>query len=393
MKETKTSRHIGRKIWYSANIALSVLVLVISAAGVIGTWVVGQSLVNFTQSLLVATARTAGGLRVATVQINQESGNLRQISQSVAAISLRIGENIEDKGLLATLLPAEQERKLNETTAKIQETLSTVREFLISAVGIYRSIDRLPFVNLPGLSEEKVLEIVQSVSDVQAAVAELMQNIQDFRSGVAKGVGRITEAANRLTDRLDNLSKNLTEVEKALAALQDLAIRLEKVVPQVFGLIALFLTFFLGYVAYTQVEFIRLEVRRWKALKAPAEPPAAAASAAQPAEPPATAASAAEPPAAAASAAEPPVVAASAAQPAEPPVVAASAAQPAEPPAAAASAAQPAEPPAVAASAAEPPVVAASAAEPPAVAASAAEPTEPPQPGEESPQNPGSSGL
>jgi hypothetical protein len=315
MKETKTSRHIGRKIWYSANIALSVLVLVISAAGLIGTWVVGQSLVNFTQSLLVATARTAGGLRVATVQINQESGNLRQISQSVAEISLRIGENIEDKGLLATLLPAEQERKLNETTAKIQETLSTVREFLISAVGIYRSIDRLPFVNLPGLSEEKVLEIVQSVSDVQAAVAELRQNIEDFRSGVAGGVGRITEAANRLTDRLDNLSKNLTEVEKALAALQDLAIRLEKVVPQVFGLIALFLTFFLGYVAYTQVEFIRLEVRRWKALKAPAEPPVVAASAA---EPPAAAASAAEPPAAAASAAEPPAAAASAAEPPQP---------------------------------------------------------------------------
>jgi hypothetical protein len=270
MEEKKTNRHIGRKIWYGTAITLSVLVLLISTVGVIGAWIVEQSLVGVTQGLLIATARTAGGLREVAAQINQESGDLRQISEAVSVLSLKIGANIEDKGLAATLLPAEQEQKINDTVLKIQETLSTVREFLTSAIGIYRSLDRLPFVNLPGLSEEKVVELVQVVSDIQASVAELRQNVQDFRTGVAEGVSRITQAADRVTQGLDKLSAMLVELDKALAALQALATRLEKIVPLAFALAASFLTIFMAYVAYTQVEFIRVEVRRWKALNTPA---------------------------------------------------------------------------------------------------------------------------
>lgn len=284
MEEKKANRHIGRKIWYGTAITLSVLVLVISVVGVIGTWIVEQSLANVTQGLLVATARTAGELRGVTAQINQQSGELREITSAVSVLSLRIGENIEDKGLAATLLPAEQEQRINDLVAKIQQSLSSVREFLTSAIDFYRTIDRLPFVDLPKLSEEKVVEIVQAVSDIQAAVAELRQDVQDFRTGVAQGVSRITQAADRVTAGLDNLRAKLDELERALDALQALALRLERMVPLAFGLTAASLTLFMAYVAYTQVEFIRMQVRRWKALSAPApvaalEPGAAAAEA------------------------------------------------------------------------------------------------------------------
>jgi outer membrane murein-binding lipoprotein Lpp len=267
MKQPSGTKRILRKVWYVIAITLSVLVLVISSVGAVGTVIIEPTLVDVTQNLLNATAKTAGGLRQAAAQIDQQSGELRQISSAVSALSLKIGENIEDKGLVATLLPAEQERNLGETIGKIQETLSTVREFLTSAIGIYRSIDSLPFVDLPGLSEEKVVEIVQGVSDIQAAVAELKQSVQDFRSGVAEGVGRITQAADRVTEGLDNLHAKLTELDQALAALQDLALQLEEAVPLVFGLVAVFLAIFMAYVAYTQVEIIRLLVGRWKALR------------------------------------------------------------------------------------------------------------------------------
>jgi methyl-accepting chemotaxis protein len=267
VRQPSGTKRILRKVWYVIAITLSVLVLVISSVGAVGTVIIEPTLVDVTQNLLNATAKTSGGLRQAAAQIDQASGELSQISSAVSAVSIKLGENIEDKGLAATLLPAEQEQKLGETIGKIQETLSTVREFLTSAIGIYRSIDRLPFVNLPGLSEEKVIEMVQGVSDIQAAVAELKQNVQDFRSGVSEGVGRITQAADRVTEGLDNLHAKLTELDQALAALQDLALRLEEAVPLTFGLVAVFLTIFMAYVAYTQVEIIRLLVGRWKALK------------------------------------------------------------------------------------------------------------------------------
>ena len=264
-KNVKIKRML-RKVWYGTAITFSVLVLLFSSMGVIGTVIFEQTLVDATQNLLSATAKTAGSLRSVVAQIDQLSGELRQISSAVSAISLKIGQNIEDKGLVATLLPAEQEEKLNATIENIQQTLSTVREFLTAGIGIYRSIDRLPFVDLPGLSEEKVAEIIQAVSDIQATVDELKQSIQDFRSGVAEGVGRITQAADKVTQGLDKLSALLAELDQALAALQDLALQLEAAVPLAFGLAAVILTIFMAYVAYTQVEVIRVLVRRWKAL-------------------------------------------------------------------------------------------------------------------------------
>jgi hypothetical protein len=269
MDQNAKIKRILRKVWYGTAITLSVLVLVFSSVAVIGTWIFEQTLVDVTQNLLSTTARAAGGLREVAARIDRESAELHQISSAVSAISLKIGQNIEDKGLVATLLPAEQEEKLNATITSIQETLSTVREFLTAGIGIYRSIDRLPFVNLPGLSEEKVVEVVQAVSDIQATVEDLRQSVQDFRTGVAEGVGRITQAADRVSQRLDNLSAMLAELDRALASLQDLALGLEAAVPLAFGLTAVILTILMAYVAYTQVEIIQVLVRRWKALDTP----------------------------------------------------------------------------------------------------------------------------
>jgi predicted PurR-regulated permease PerM len=259
-------KRILRKVWYGAAITLSVLVLLFSTVGVIGTWIFEQTLVDVTQNLLNATAKTAGGIRVVAARIDQQSGELRQISSTVSAVSIKIGQNIEDKGLARTLLPAEQEERLNATIDNVQKTLSNVREFLTAGMSMYRTINRLPFVDLPGLSDDTVTEIVQTVADTQATVEELRQSIQDFRSGVAQGIDRITQVADRMTQRLDDLSAKLAELDQALAHLQDLASQLEASVPLAFGLIAVLLTLLMVYVGYTQIEIIRLLVQRWKAV-------------------------------------------------------------------------------------------------------------------------------
>jgi hypothetical protein len=266
MNEQGKGRRILRKIWYGTAISLSVLVLLFCTLGVIGTWIFEQTLVNVTQNLLSATAKTAGGLRVVAARIDQDSSELRQVSSAVSAISIKIGQNVEDTGLLATLLPAEQEAKLNASIGKIQDTLSSVREFLTAGISTYRAINRIPFVSLPGLSEDTTSDIMQTVADTQATIEELKQGIQEFRSGVAQGIGRVTQAADRVTQALDMLSAKLAELDRALAALEDLASRLEASVPLAFGLAAVILTIFLVFVGYSQVEVIRVHVRRWKAL-------------------------------------------------------------------------------------------------------------------------------
>ena len=259
-------KRVLRKIWYGAAIALSVLVLLLSTVGVIGTWVMERTLVDVTQSLLGAAINTAGGLQRIAGQIDQGVGEVRQISSSVSEVSLRLSQNIEDRGLILTLLPAEQEEKLTAQIGQIQETLNTIRDFLTAGINIYRSVNRLPFVDLPEISQESVDQLEQSVAESRATVQNLRQQVQDVRSGVSSKIDIVTQTANRLTAGMDALHERLYELEQNLVALQDFALRMQQTVPLAFGLIAVLLTLLFAYVIYTQVEIIRLLIGRWKAI-------------------------------------------------------------------------------------------------------------------------------
>jgi len=267
MEPQAKTRRILRKIWYGAAITLSALVLLLSAAGLIGAWVIEQTLVDVSQDLLGASANVASGLRRVTGQIDQGVAQVRQISSQVTDTSLKISQNIEDKGLVLTLLPAEQEQNLVEQAQQIQETLDNIREVLSAGISLYHSINRLPLVSLPAPDPESIEQIQASAASAQATIAEMRQSAQDFRSGASSQVSRVTQASERVTQGMDQLHAELSDLDQDLAALADFALRAQQAVPLVFGLGALAISLLMVYVIYSQVEMMRLLVGRWKALE------------------------------------------------------------------------------------------------------------------------------
>jgi hypothetical protein len=268
--ETQTpSRQTGRKIWYATAIALSVLVLLISVASVVGAWVVQNTLSDVTVSLLQTVYDSAGGLRQVIQKVDQGFGEVRQITSEVSQISTQISQNVDDKGLLLLLLPQEKEDKLVEGINSIQETLNTIREFLATFMEMYRAIDKLPFVNLPKPSIEQVEKIEAALTRIQTDIAALRKNVQDFRAGAADVISRVTQAADKITAGIDELSGWMSNLDSDLLALQEFALRMQTTIPRVLFVIAVVATLFLAWVIYTQVEAIRLYVRRWKLLSEP----------------------------------------------------------------------------------------------------------------------------
>ena len=265
-EQTTQSRHIGRKIWYSIAIFLSVFVLLFSALGLVGTWVVEQSLSDAAVSIFGVVYDSAGGLRNVGQTIEQSAGEVRQISSNVSDVSQKISQNVADKGLLATLLPQEQEQKLTDQVKNILDTFTTIRETLAAGIGLYQSIDRLPFVNLPKPDPETITNLQDNISNIQATVQELRQSVQDFRSGAAGQINKVTLAADRVTQGMDQVSNRLATLDTDLANLQAFALRMQEVLPTILLIAALFFTLFFGFVIYTQIEMIRLFVGRWKRL-------------------------------------------------------------------------------------------------------------------------------
>ena len=275
MSQSAQSRHVGRKIWYGAVIALSAFLLLICAVGVVGTWVLQSKLSDATVALLQTAENAAGRAQQVIAQVQEPLGEIQQIATGVAEASTKLSQNVKDEGLLRLLLPPEQEQKLVNLGTKIQDTLGTIQEVLASAADLYQAIDRMPFVSLPKPGMEKITEVQGTVTEIRLSIEELKDRVAEVRAGAADKIGVVTEVANRIASRSSQVSSNLSALDSELDGFQQRLATLRAKVPTAFAIAAFLFTLALLFVGYTQVEVVRLFVGRWRALPAAvAEAPA-----------------------------------------------------------------------------------------------------------------------
>jgi hypothetical protein len=268
MNQPSQSKHVGKKIWYGAVIALSVLVLLFSAVGVVGTWVIQSKLSDATVALLQAAENVAGSAQEVIAQAQDPLLEIQQVSAKVAEESSKLSQNVQDEGILKLLLPPEQEEKLVNLATKVQDTLATIHEVLSTAANLYQAIDQIPFISLPTPGLEKVSEVEQTVSEIRISIEELKGKVAEVRTGAADKIGVVTEIATQISNRLVEVLDKLAALDAELEGFQETVAGVKTAVPTTFVIIALLLTLVLVFVGYTQVEVIRLFVGRWRLLGA-----------------------------------------------------------------------------------------------------------------------------
>jgi hypothetical protein len=268
MDQPAQSKHVGKKIWYGAVIALSALVLLFSAVSVVGAWVLQSKLSDATVALLQTAENAAARAQEVIGQAKDPLLEIQQVSTKVAEVSSKLSQNVKDEGLLKLLLPPEQEQKLVNLATEVQDTLATVHEVLSTAANLYQAIDEMPFITLPVPGLEKVREVEQTVSEIRITIEELKGSVAEFRAGAADKIGAVTELATRISTRLAEVLDKLAALDADLAGFQQTLAGVKSTVPTAFAITALLLTLLLVFVSYTQVEVIRLFVGRWRLLGA-----------------------------------------------------------------------------------------------------------------------------
>lgn len=268
MNQPSQSKHVGKKIWYGAVIFLSVLVLISSAVGVVGAWVLQSKLSDATIALLQAAEDAAGKAQEIIGQAQDPLLEIQQISANVAEVSAKLSQNVQDEGLLKLLLPPEQQEKLVSLATKVQDTLATIHEVLSTAANLYQALDQMPFISLPTPGLENVRAVEQTVSEIRISIEELKGKVAEGRAGAAEKIGVVTEIANSISSRLVEVLDKLATLDAELEGFQETVAGVKAAVPTTFVIIALLLTLVLVFVGYTQVEVIRLFVGRWRLLGA-----------------------------------------------------------------------------------------------------------------------------
>lgn len=255
----------GRRIWYGIAMFLSGLVLLLSAVGIAGVWITERALADTAVQMLEAVGNVTERLREATKGVDQKLERMQEVSTFISTASDRLSQKVIDKGVFLLLLPEEKEQNLIELSSSVKEAVSPVRDVLTAGLGIYRTIDQLPFINLPSPSQEQVDQLEESVGGIQSTAESLESEIAAFRSGTSDQIGKITSWVDQLTERLGESRDRLANLDTRLAIVQETLVQLQQTVVRVLVLVTILVTLLLAWVIYSQVEVIRLYRQYWKA--------------------------------------------------------------------------------------------------------------------------------
>jgi uncharacterized phage infection (PIP) family protein YhgE len=259
------SKNTSSRIFAGLTIFLCAIVLVISLAGVVGTWVAGRAVSDAAVQLLNGVDKAAGAARTMIAQVNTEVGQVRDQVTTVKTATDQLSQNVSDKGLVLTLIPPETDSELLTSVRKVAESVANIRGAVTSAIELYSAINKLPFVSLPQPDPENWGKVGDLVTTLQTGVQDLTAAITEFRSAASGAISKVTDGVSRVEGGLNNVETTLNSVDTQLAAAQAQAVQLSQTIPTALTVAMILITLFSAWVAYTQIVVMR---GAWRKLRA-----------------------------------------------------------------------------------------------------------------------------
>ena len=262
----KKNTHLGRKILYALVIVMSGLIIFLNVAGIIGVWTVGRMISNAAVAVLKMAENTANTIQESTAKMDARLVTFQEKVKEITDATQKLSGNVSDKGLVMVLLPEEREQQLTDRASSVRDSLNEIKETLSTAVELYRSVDEMPFINLPTLDKDQREQLDQALDQTQSEAGTLRSEIADFRSGVTDKVDKVETAANKLNERIQNARDRVAKLDSKMAALKAFSIRMQHDIPIMFMVTSVILSLIFAYVIWTQVEMIRKYSAQWKLL-------------------------------------------------------------------------------------------------------------------------------
>jgi hypothetical protein len=265
------------RIFAGLTLFLCAIVLLISLAGIVVTWVAGRALTDASLALLDAVDRSAETAHQAIGRVNTSLTQVSDDLRSLEDAALLLSQNVSDQGLVLTLLPQGREEALSAKVQKFAEEFNNVREVIVGALDLYQAVDALPFVDLPKPEGERMQTVANLATEITATITDLNARITEVRSNAAGAIARVTDALGNAKDRLAKIVTELDTLDAQLLAVQARAAKLKQTIPIAITVAMIVLTLFIAWVAYTQIVVMR---GAWRKLRAPgvssdAAPPSA----------------------------------------------------------------------------------------------------------------------
>jgi uncharacterized phage infection (PIP) family protein YhgE len=206
-----------KRVLAVAVMVLSVVMVVLFLAGIVGTWVANKAVTDATVQVLTKVDTVLGRTDQAVTRLDTAVGNARD---RVAAFDENVasaGENFADNPVILTAISEKLDLGIGPAVEEVGGTVQTIRETALSAQNALQALNALPFIDIGGsVAEEGTL---QRLSD---GVANLTQGVQEIRGGVREAkAGASTAVALLLGRGTARLDAGLENIETTLSGYGD----------------------------------------------------------------------------------------------------------------------------------------------------------------------------
>ena len=259
-------KKILRRVQPILAIGLSVLVMLICIGGMAGIWAVKGAVSSTAVQMLSAFDHTVQILRDGITGVDTGIATLAESVSSVEAASVQLSQNVNDKGLVLTLLPPTKEQELSVAVQSAREQYASILDLLNATKETVQVINSLPFIDLPGDGLASVETLQDQMDRMMPMVEELNTRIGESRSQTSANISKITETTVNLNNLLTGLRSDLATTDAELRAVQSQARDLQKLVRTYLLLSTIVLTLLAIWVGYSQFVMINRALKHLRSV-------------------------------------------------------------------------------------------------------------------------------
>jgi hypothetical protein len=237
-------------------IILSVLVMVLNVAGIIGVWVANEPVTNTILDVLAPVEQTLDLVADLLDRISAGLERARGVVNTIDAIAETLGDRVEENRLILNLIS----RALGEELGPVVETTGeVVRTAEAAATTVQNGLeiaDALPFISLGDgqLETTRIARMATRVSDLSTTIGELDASVQERRSEAAENiVSRITDRTSEMSAFLDDIQAEVDGYQAQISDIQERVATLKARIPLWIDMSSIAITLLLLWLALSQV--------------------------------------------------------------------------------------------------------------------------------------------
>jgi methyl-accepting chemotaxis protein len=266
-----------RKILGYFAMFLSIDVLIASILSLIMMWVAFSAAGNLLVNLFEAAEKATG---VADKALNQLDTALVDFGNKSSALSsgiAEVGQSVEDKGVIATLLPPDKETVFTDKVNEVKQTVGQVKDAIDSVRSIMQALQAIPFIQTPSLDGTLLGKLDAGIKKVEDLATQIKQGIEDARNGVAGAVNQISAALAGVSDAVFEARYPLAQLHGYVQSANQVILPfLQAFTPIFFFFIGAIFTILYAWTAFVMWKFFQW-ANAWRKGDSPALTPAPAA--------------------------------------------------------------------------------------------------------------------